>query len=110
MLTCRYFAECSLQLWQGKVDSVILDIFAKTIDGLQKYVHFSEVAANTLVLTKRRARFQSLPAPQFHDNGPRQDSFGDFVRIRLKDFNLSIGQVVPDVANMYQLGVDTRYE
>jgi hypothetical protein len=60
MLTCRYFAECSLQLWQGKVDSVILDIFAKTIDGLQKYVHFSEVAANTLVLTKRRARFQSL--------------------------------------------------
>lgn len=59
LLTCRYFAECSLQLWEGQIDSVILDVFAKTIDGLQKYIHLSEVATRRLVLTKHRARFQS---------------------------------------------------
>ncbi len=60
MLTCGYFTKRSLQLWQRKVDSVILNVFFKTINGLQKYVHFSEVAANVLVLTKHGARFQSL--------------------------------------------------
>ena len=50
----------SFQFGQGQIDGVVLDVFAKTIDGLQQYVDFSQIAVQLLELTKRKARFQSL--------------------------------------------------
>jgi hypothetical protein len=56
VLTRRDLSERPLKFRQRQVDSIVLDILAKTVNCLQQYVDFAKIAKRTSVPTKHLAR------------------------------------------------------
>jgi hypothetical protein len=42
------------QLWERKIDGIVLDILAKTVDGLEKNIDLSQIAEGPISIDERR--------------------------------------------------------